>query len=71
MDDNILTLITMLDISRRNVERALKANNFYSAGFLAGEMAKEAEALAKACAKAGAARNKANTKKLATKGAQA
>ena len=58
--DNIhgaITLLTFLDISRHNIEKAMRADNYYSAAFLAEEMAREAEALSRAC-KAAAKRRK-------------
>ena len=49
----ILDLLAFIDISRRNVERALKAENYYSAAFLSEEMSREAMALSQACNTAG------------------
>lgn len=53
-----ITLLTLLDISRRNIERAMRAENYHSAAFLAEEMALEAEALSRACKAAAKRRHK-------------
>lgn len=55
--DRAIDLLAFIDISRRNVERALKAGNYYSAAFLAEEMSREATALSSECNKAGRARS--------------
>lgn len=49
--DKAVDLLAFIDISRRNIERAMKAENFYSAAFLAGEMMREVEALKRECTK--------------------
>lgn len=54
--ERAIDLLAFIDISRRNVERAMRAGNYYSAAFLAEEMSKEAMSLSKECNKAGRTR---------------
>ena len=54
----ILDLLAFIDMSRRNIERALSAENFCSAAFIAEELSHEATVLAKICYKANARKGK-------------
>jgi hypothetical protein len=56
--DKAIGLLAFIDISRRNIERAMKADNYYSAALLAEELSREALALAKAANGAARKRNK-------------